>query len=181
MLRWMNLGLVLVLSCFAAAPCVAQCGFAIVPAADENWHRSEGWPIPGLSDAKGFLHVTIDNKPKHWVWPEGITVSLVVHDKGYDVQFPDAVFEQDGTRKRMLPRSFTLFQMLRWEMNGTPYAYSYDLGPQDVGCTASVDIIDDRGDGKFRLMTSSGHTLRVPPSRTPDPPPVPEWLQRPKS
>jgi hypothetical protein len=71
--------------------------------------------------------------------------------------------------------------MLRWEMNGTPYAYSYELGQHDVACFASVDIIDDRGDGKFRLMTSPGHTLMVSPGSTPEPPSVPEWLQKPKS
>jgi len=183
MSRWMNLGLALLLCCLAAAPCVAQCGFAIVPAAYKNWHRNEGWPIPGLSDAKGFatMHRTVDGKPQDWVWPEGISVTWVAHDKGYNVQFPDAIFEEDGSQKRMLPRRFLLYSMLRWEMNGTPYAYSYELGPYDVGCTASVDIIDDRGDGKFRLMTSPGHTLMVAPGRTPEPPPVPEWLQKPKS
>jgi hypothetical protein len=183
MSRWMNLGITLLLGCFTAAPCVAQCGFAIVPAANQKWYRNEGWPIPGLSDAKGFAEMnrTIDDKPKHWVWPEGISATWVAHDRGYDVQFPDAIFDQDGSRKRMLPRSFRLFQMVRWEMNGTPYAYSYELGPYDVGCTSSVDIIDDRGDGKFRLMTSPGHTLMLPPGETPEPPPVPEWLQKPKA
>jgi hypothetical protein len=66
-------------------------------------------------------------------------------------------------------------------VNGTPYAYSYELGPYDVACLSSVDIIDDRGDGKFRLMTSPGHMLMVAPDRTPEPPPIPEELQKPKS
>src|SRR5580698_8138082 len=132
--------LVAVFACFCASLTHAQCGFAIVPAASEHWHLNEGWPIPGLSDARGFanIHRTIDGKPKEWVWPNGITVSWVMHDKGYEVQFPDTVFDDGGSRKRMLPRRFLLYSMLRWEMNGTPYAYSYELGPYDVACTASV-------------------------------------------
>ncbi len=171
------------LACLFPVLAHAQCGFAIVPAAAERWYRGEGWPIPGLSDAKGFanIHRTMDGKPKDWVWPEGITVSWVVHDKGYDVQFPDAIFEEGGMRKRMLPRRFLLYSMLRWEINGTPYAYSYELCPYDVACTASVDIVDEFGDGKFRLMSSPGHTLMVGPGHSPEPPPVPERLQKPKS
>jgi|SRR5271165_515431 len=183
MTRWMNLKLALLLGCLAAAQCVAQCGFAIVPAAASNWYRNEGWQVPGLADAKGFanVHRTVDGKPQDWVWPEGISVTWVAHDKDYDVQFPDAIFDDNGSQKRMLPRRFKLYSMLRWEMNGTPYAYSYELGPYDVGCTASIDIIDDRGDGKFRLMTSPGHTFIVRPGSTPNPPPVPEWLNKSKS
>jgi hypothetical protein len=179
----MNPGLALLLGCFVVAPCVAQCGFAIVPAVDKKWYRNEGWPIPGLSDAKGFAKIrrTVDGKPKDWVWPEGISVTWVVHDKDYDVHFPDAIFDENGARRRMLPRRFKLYSMLRWEVNGTPYAYSYELGPYDVACLSSVDIIDDRGDGKFRLMTSPGHMLMVAPDRTPEPPPIPEELQKPKS
>jgi hypothetical protein len=179
----MNLGLALLFGCFAAAACVAQCGFAIVPAAAERWYRNEGWTIPGLSDAKGFavIHRTFDGKPKDFILPEGISVTWVAHDEDYDVHFPGAIFDEDGSRKRMLPRRYKLYSMLRWEMNGTPYAYSYLLGPYDVACMASVDIIDDRGDGKFRLMTSPGHTLAVRPGGNPEPPPVPEWLQKPKT
>ena len=180
---WFNVGFAAFIACSVVAPCAGQCGFAIVPAADTHWYREQGWPIPGLSDAKGFanVHRTIDGKPNDWVWPEGITVSWVAHDDGYKVQFPKALFDDNGSRKRMLPRRFLLYQMLRWKMNGIPYAYSYLLGPEDVACTASIDIIDDRGDGKFRLMTPSGHTLIVPPGRNPEPPPVPDWLKKPES
>jgi hypothetical protein len=63
-------------------------------------------------------------------------------------------------------------------MNGKPYAYSYHLLPYDIACDATVDIIDDRGDGKFILMTSPGHPIIT---QDPVPPSVPEWLERPKS
>ena len=164
-------------------PSSAQCGFAIVPAADNNWFRSEGWPIPGLSDAKGFaaIHRTNDDKPDDFAWPEGVTVTWVAHDKSYEVQFPEAVFEENGSRKRMLPRQFALYSMLRWQMNGVTYAYSYELGPHDVACTSSVDLIDDRGDGKFRRMISPGHTLLAHRGQTPPAPPIPDWIQKPKA
>jgi hypothetical protein len=182
-IRRLKLAFAGLLACAFAIPCAAQCGFAIVPAADERWVRNEGWSIPGLSDARGFAHIhrTVNGVPKDWVWPEGITVSWVVHDDNYNVRFPDAVFDDNGSRKRMLARSFKLYQMLRWEMNGTPYAYSYELGPHDVACLATVDVIDDRGDGKFRLMTSPGHLLMVLPGQNPAPPPLPDWLKKPKS
>lgn len=117
------------LTAFLNLPFSAQCGFAIVPAADKEWHRNEGWTIPGLTDAKGFakIHRNISGKSEDWVWPEGISVVWVVHDRDYDVQFPDAVFDENRSRKRMLPRRFKLYAMLRWEMNGTPYAYSLSL------------------------------------------------------
>jgi hypothetical protein len=164
-------------------PCFAQCGFAIVPAADTHWYREQGWPIPGLDDAKGFakIHLTVDGKPEQLPLPDGVTVAWVVHGDDYYVRFPDAVFDQNGSPMRMLARSFKLYEMLRWEMNGTPYAYSYELGPLDIACSATVDIIDDRGDGKFRLMTSPGHPMIGPASSGYEPPPVPAWLQKPKS
>jgi hypothetical protein len=178
MAPWQTVALAALTAFVYPFPSSAQCGFAIEPAAEVHWYREQGWLPPGLDDAKliGPLHVTINGLPK--VWPEGITVSLVMHDEGYRVQFPEAVFEDNGARKRMLLRSFDLRQMVRWEMRGTPYAYSYDLWPLDVACSATIDIIDDRGDGKFRLMTSPGHTIM---GRDLAPPPVPEWLNKPKS
>jgi len=175
---WQKIALVTVVACSYSLPSLAQCGFAIAPAAGVRWYREQGWQLPGLGDAKGIgpLNLTVNGQPK--VWPEGITVSTVLHDEGYRVLFPDAVFDDSGARKRMLARRFGLSRMLRWEIHGTPYAYSYDLSPLDVLCITTVDIIDDRGDGKFRLMTSPGHAIIF---RDIVPPPVPEWLSNPKS
>ena len=90
MARWQRVALVALAAWFGPFQCTAQCGFAIVPAADKNWHRNEGWPIPGLSDAKGFakIHRTINDKPADWVWPEGISVAWVTHDKVTTFNFP---------------------------------------------------------------------------------------------
>jgi len=131
-----------------------------------------------VADAKTIrkLNVTINGKPN--VWPEGITVSVILHNDNYRVRFPEAIFDEDGIHKKMLSRVFLLKQLLRWEMNGKPYAYTYYLWPYDVACDATVDIIDDKGDGKFRLMTSPGHPIVT---QNPVPPPVPEWLKEPES
>jgi len=178
MAPWQKVALAALAAFVYPFPSSAQCGFAIEPAAEVHWYREQGWRPPGLDDAKriGPLNLTINGVQK--VWPEGITLSAVLHGEDYRVQFPEAVFEDNGAQKKMLPRSFVLKQMVRWEMNGTPYAYSYYLLPLDVACISTIDIVDDRGDGKFRLMISPGHPVW---GRDPSPPPVPEWLNKPKS
>jgi hypothetical protein len=178
MARWQKFALVAFIACSNPFPSFGQCGFAIEPTAATHWYREDGWQLPGLDDAKavGPLHLIINDVPE--VLPEGITVSIFVHEDDYRVQFPEAIFEDNSAHEKMLPRSFHLKQLVRWEMYGTPYAYSYYLLPYDVACIATVDIIDDRGDGKFRLMTSPGHSIMA---RNPAPPPVPEWLKKPKS
>lgn len=187
--QWLKIGIVSLIVCASAVPCAGQCGFAIVPAAEQRWYRNEGWPIPGLSDAKGFavIHRTVDGKPSELVLPEGISVTWAAFGQdsqfmNYHVQFPDVFFDDEGTRKHMLARSFKVYKMLRWQMKGTTYAYSYLLGASDVACMSSVDIIDDRGDGKFRLMTVPGDTyLGEAKGDPPEPPPVPDWLKKPKT
>jgi len=178
MAQWQNAIFAALIACLYPLLSSAQCGFAVEPVESVHWYREQGWQLPGLDDAKriGPLNVSINGQAK--VWPEGITVSIVLHDDGYRVRFPEAIFEDDGTQKKMLPRSFELKQLVRWEMRGKPYAYSYYLWPLDVACMATVDIIDDRGDGKFRLMASPGHTVL---GRDMAPPSVPEWLNKPKS
>ncbi len=178
MARWQKIAFATLIAGLCSFPSSAQCGFAIEPAADVRWYREQGWPLPGLSDAQRVepLHVTINGQPK--VWPDGITVSIVTHPDGYRVQFPEAIFEANGSQKKMLARSFGLGQMVRWEMHNTPYAYSYELWPRGILCDTTIDIIDDRGDGKFRLIKSPGHLVM---GREMAPPPVPEWLNKPKS
>jgi hypothetical protein len=171
-------GLLGLMACLSGFPCGGQCGFSIMPAAAVRWYRGQGWSIPGLSDAKSVrpMQVTVDGAPK--TWPKGLTVAIVTHDDPYRVRFPEAIFEEGGTHKKMLAGAFDLKQMLRWEMNGRTYAYSYWLLPKDIGCDASIDLIDDRGDGRFRLLISPGHVIK---SSDPQPPPVPEWLIHAKS
>lgn len=148
---------------YLAGPLVAsaQCGFAFEPASEVRWYRSEGWSIPGLNDAKAILpaNLVVDGKPSSWSMPDGITFSMVWHENGYHVTFPEAIFIEENKRTKMLSRSFLLYQMVRWEINGKVYAYSYSLGPLDVACMAYIDIIDDKGDGVFRVMTPTGHNI----------------------
>jgi hypothetical protein len=176
---WRRIALTTAVAFSCSLPSCAQCGFSIEPADDVRWYREQGWDPPGLRDAKKIapIHLTIDGKPK--VWPEGLKVWEVLHDdRGYQVKFPEAIFEDGGAQKKMLARSFELLRLLRWDMNGTPYAYSYDLGSPKLHCFITVDIIDDRGDGKFRLMTSPGHTSLALREAAP---PVPGWLNKGKS
>ena len=176
----------LVLGCACAFACRAQCGFHIEPAAESGWFRAEGWTTPGVADAKWarVVRKTADGKEQSVGLPAGISVSMAVHDHGpnhgYDVWFPDSLFSTEGIEKRLKAARFLLYELVRWEMDGKVYAYSYLLGPYDVACTASVDLIDDKGDGKFRWMVPGGHTLIVPPPNHPEPPPVPEWVKKPK-
>ena len=177
-MRWLYVLFVACLGFWYVDPLSGQCGFAIEPAADVHWYRADGWQLPGLNDAKAIRKINRTINGKAWNWPDGISVSLVQHDDDYRVLFPEAVFEDGGVNKRMLDRSFVLKQLLRWEINGKPYAYSYYLWPLDIACIATVDIIDDRGDGKFRVMNSPGHTIL---GRNPTPPPLPKWLSDPPS
>jgi hypothetical protein len=110
----------------------------------------------------------------------------IEHRGDYRVTFPEAVFEEDGFREKMLPSTFAFVGSLR-EMNGQPYPYTYELYPlstrwMSFDCVVSVDVIDDKGDGKFRLMTSPGHLFwGLIDDEGADPPPVPDWLKKPQS
>jgi hypothetical protein len=178
MKRWLTFafGALVVSSWPLSSP--AQCGFSITPAAVVRWYREAGWQTPGVADAKSISKVNLTVNDKPFVWPDGITVSMVVHEDNYRVRFPEAIFDENGNSKKMHSSIFQLARLLRWEMNGKTYAYSYELWPERTLCTATVDIFDDKGDGKFRLMTLPGHIIDV---QNPVAPPVPEWLKEPKS
>jgi len=124
------------------------------------------------------VKLTVDGKPTPWSFPDGVTFSIVQHEYGYHLTFPEAIFVEGGKRTKMLSRTFLLYQQVRWEIKGKAYAYSYLLGPRDVLCTANIDIIDDKGDGVFRVMTPNGHTIWGAKTV---PPPLPEWATPPKS
>jgi hypothetical protein len=177
MTRLGKIPLFFVLACAGAIPCVAQCGFVVEPASQAGWFREEGWLLPGLKDTKEIkpFHLRADAYPK--AWPDGITASLLMHEDGYQVRFPEAIFDDKGARKRMSPVTFNLIQLVRWRYHGTIYAYTYSLWPQNSACGAGAIIIDNRGDGKFRLMIPT----MLSKDDNPGPPPVPEWLNRPKS
>ena len=181
MSRCLKVAILAIASLVGPAAACAQCGFAFEPAAVIRWYRSEGWTIPGLADAQAIVPVirTIDGKSVPWDFPEGVTVHGVLHDHDYRVTFPEAIFEGNGKRTKMLARVFGLFAMLRWEVNGRPYAYSYELRPFDVACATSIDIIDEDGDGIFRVMTPGGHSIVS--VRHAEAPPLPAWAIKPKT
>lgn len=161
----------------------SQCGFVVQPAASISWYRKEGWKVPGVTDSQAIKPVELTVNGQRPDWPAGVAVSMIIHKRGYQVTFPAAIFEGDGKRKRMRPTVGSLRLLLRWEMNGKPYAYSYELESSRYLCTFSVDIVDDKGDGIFRTMVTPGHLLHSShlPSPGPQPPPLPEWLKKPVS
>jgi hypothetical protein len=165
-------------------PAFAQCGLAVVPAAETKWYRSEGWAIPGLEGAKFRpLHQVVDGKQIVWHWADDVTVSAFLPDDNHrHLTIPGAVFDDSGSSKKLLEQSAYLYWIFRWEFQGRPYAYSYDLGSEHTGCGFSFDLIDDRGDGKFRLMAAPGHSVMDhEPGADPEPPPLPVWAAKPAS
>jgi hypothetical protein len=169
---------------FAFLPAFAQCGLAVAPAAETRWFRSDGWAIPGLEDAKFRpVHQVIDGKQIDWHWPDGVSVSAFLPDENHrHLTIPGAVFDDSGSSKKLLEQSAYLYWIFRWEIQGRPYVYSYKLGSEHTGCGFSFDLIDDRGDGKFRLMVSPGHSdMNHRPGADPVPPPLPTWATKPSS
>jgi hypothetical protein len=175
--------LALLVACFWSLPFFAQCGFVAEPVATPSWYRGECWQLPGITDGK-ITHSEVTFNGQAPKWPEGVTVSYITHDKNYRVSFPAAVFVENGISKVMQARTISLYRLLRWEVKGIPYAYTYDLWPEDVMCTFSVDVTDDRGDGIFRVMTRPGHTMEPSVTRdkgwqAPQPPDLPRWAIKP--
>jgi hypothetical protein len=160
----------------------AQCGFHIEREAGVTWFRSGGWSLPGLKDVTAINEVA---KPSCVAgggslrWPDGVTAWSIQHRKEYRISFPDAVFEEDGIRKNMRSSGFVLLALWRWDMNGRTYAYSYRLLPSPspgtyAMCDSAVEIIDDKGDGIFRVMSP------IDPYSGFTPPAVPAWVSKPK-
>jgi hypothetical protein len=167
-----------VLGIAVATPCHSQCGFEVDPAQSTRWHRNEGWPLPGLNDAKAIRAFRTPVGGREQPWPDGITVSLIEHDKDYQVRFPTMIFDENGSLKKLQQQNFYVEQLLRWRYRGKTYAYSYYLYPPNSACDSMIEIIDDRGDGRFRILIP---TMLSIGSGNPEPPPVPEWLEKPKS
>jgi hypothetical protein len=164
-----------------AIPTPAQCGFQSRPIAGFSWYRSEGWPTPGVRDAKIIAPLAIDRSGIPLVvngrrddWPEGLTVSRVRPKHDYHFVFPSVDFEENGQHRQMQSASFSLVALLRWEMGGQPYAYTYTILSDTVACGFSMELIDDIGDGKFRVLKS-------PDRVTFSFPPLPAWTSKPKS
>ena len=189
--HWLKLAFVAVAACLSSWISPAQCGFQVKPINNVRWYRGEGWQLPGLQDASAIVRVNLNARDgTHLLvdgstprWPKGLTVSSIEHRGAYRVTFPEAIFEEDGVREKMLPSTFDFVWLWRWEMNGRTYAYTYELFPAPtrgmvLACTVTFDVVDDKGDGKFRLMTSPGHPIS---GENTDPPHLPEWLNKPKS
>jgi hypothetical protein len=159
-------------------PLIAQCGFIGKPVAANEWYRSEGWSLPGVADAKQVAPVNITLNGEAFNWPAGVELAALIHPKKYVVSFPAALFETGGAKQIMSARRLQLGYLYRWEFHGNVYAYSYELIPRDLGCLFSIDLVDDRGDGVFRVMRLDGHAFRLPKNGYPA---VPDWAKKPKA
>lgn len=182
MSRWLRLAMVAVGVLSAAHSAFAQCGLAVAPVDETRWYRNEGWEIAGLSDAKFRpLHWMEDGKQKDWHWANGVTVSAYMPDDNHrQLTIPGATFDDSGSPKKLLEQSAYLYWISRWEIYGKPFAYSYYLGSAHTGCAFTFDLVDDRGDGKFRLMVAPGHSaMNHGPGADPEPPPLPSWTTKP--
>ena len=172
----MKLAAVAVILCFSSLSMFAQCGFVAEPVSGTSWYRSDGWQLPGVRDGRshGPIKVTINGQQPSW--PDGVTVSELMHGKNYRVRFPAAVFRDGLKTRKMRARMLDLYKLVRWDINGKPFAYSYLLHPDGHLCVFSVDLIDDKGDGIFRVMVTPGHALVRLDSQ---PPALPEWAKKP--
>jgi hypothetical protein len=165
----------------SALPALAQCGFQSKPIAGFSWYRAEGWPTPGIDDADSVALLTVNRDGLPLIvdgrksdWPEGLTASRLMHERDYHLVFPAAVYEDNGQRRQLQPAGFSLVALLRWDVRGKPYAYSYTILSDTVACGFSMDLIDDVGDGKFRILKSSDRmTIGFPP--------IPAWVSKPNS
>ena len=157
----------------------SACGFQFDPVGDIRYLRSQGWQLPGTADFDPSAPVKyLGLYPVRKV--VGAKASALPHyEDPYIVEFSAQEFQVDGARKRMRP-AVVRAAIIRWEMNGKTFAYSYGLVPLsahrikekwvvdgEAGCSFDVTFIDDRGDGVFRVL--------VPTSMREDL--VPDWVK----
>ncbi len=165
----------------SSSQALAQCGFQSKPISGFSWYRAEGWPTPGVDDAESVAPLAVNRNGLPLIvngrkddWPEGLTASRLVHERDYHLVFPAVIFEDNGQRRQSQSAGFSLVALLRWEVRGKPYAYSYTILSDTVACGFSMDLIDDVGDGKFRVLKSSDRlTIGFPP--------LPVWISKPNS
>ena len=120
-------------------PCMASgCAFQFDPAATVTCYRADGWHLPGIADFNSSApapvsirqQTSMEREQSHHLTMKNPTFS----------SSPPRPSPFDVARKRMRP-ALVRAVILKWEMNGKIFAYSYD-----------VTFIDKDGDGVFRLL-----------------------------
>ncbi len=100
---------------------------------------------------------------------------VISHSDPYILTLPEQEFRLKGKLHRM-KRQQLKAQVIRWEIKGKVFAYSYSVIPVtahrekdkwiitgEVGCIFAITFVDDRGDGVFRLLVPNGLTADLIP------------------
>jgi hypothetical protein len=175
---------IVLLTAAVIIPCVTHaCTFQFDPAANVKYYRSEGWKLPGIADFSSSAPVRdIEQYPVTNI-PAARAIPLLHDEYPYVIELPAQTFTLDSAPKRMHP-VLALAAILRWEMDGKIFSYSYGLIPvsahringkwkidSEAGCIFNATFIDESGDGVFRLMVPGSLTESL----------VPAWVKRPQS
>ena len=177
------MGRIVLLAAVVVMPClVSPCTFQFDPAAHVKYYRSEGWQLPGLADVNssatgryvGF-YPQVTNIP-------GARALALPSERDHVIDFPAQTFMFDGALKRMRP-ALMVSAIVRWEVNGRIFAYSYGLIPVSAhrtkskwkidsmaACIFDATFIDENGDGVFRLLVPQALTESL----------VPAWVKLPQ-
>src|ERR1700730_6507257 len=117
----------IVLFATALFPCVVSaCTFQFDPASTAKYYRSDGWQLPGISDFNSSAPVRYLGQYPGANIPGARAVVLPHLEDPYVIELQAQTFVFDGTPKRMR-RVMARAVILRWEMNGRIFAYSYGL------------------------------------------------------
>jgi len=175
---------IVLLTVAAIIPCVTHaCTFQFDPAANVKYYRSEGWNLPGIADFNFSAPVRYLGQYPTASIPAARAIPLPHAEYPYIIEMPAQTFALDSAPKRMRP-VLARAAILRWEMDGKIFAYSYALIPVSARrmngnwqidseslCVFNATFIDETGDGVFRLLVPGRLTESL----------VPAWVKRPQS
>lgn len=159
------------------------CEFKFDAVAIPRYYRADGWQLPGIIDYNAKAKVDYLGLYQASSVAGAKAFALPHDEDPYIVELPVQLFTLDGKEQRM--RSMQARAgILRWEMGGKIFAYSYGLVPVaahrtngvwkidvEVGCVFSATFIDETGDGVFRLLVPSKLTESL----------VPAWVKKPEA
>ncbi len=159
------------------------CEFKYDPIAAPQYIREQGWELPGIHGSREAQTGSVSPPMLGLQVIPGAIPRLIAHDSPYVVRLPAQVFTLNAKQFRMRP-ILAKVSIVRWEINNEVIAYTYSMIPvsakknkgkwiikAEAGCIFNGTFIDDRGDGRFRVL--------VPGPLTPDL--VPDWVMRERS
>ena len=144
----------------AAVPACADCGFRFNPVSTLQYYRENGWALPGVSRASAAT-ASFDARLNDL--PGAKAYRLMDRRSSPVLKFPAQEFVLDGTRQKTQPFEARA-TIVQWKVGTRVVAYSYSLNPgrsrhvngkivfQGYACIFGLTVIDDRGDGVFRVL-----------------------------